>query len=834
MEEIVEKGAIPPPSTKPVKEPSVQQKKLSCKFRKSCYETGVIPPIDSGLVAFFTKWWPSWEAEEEEVKEEKELGKPFDADEDLMTQKLLCKYRTSCYEERGIPLDEKQEEKRRALFAAKPVPKQPGKKKTLKEIAAIALKKVAEAEEKATKRPVVKVVEKRLNAAEEKRNEKLNCKYRKSCYETGEKPVIEDAWKLPVIAFATESAETVSQEINYDELEELQKKVYCKYRKSCYETGVKPHIEPEIFIKTLADLTTIHEQVETRKLTLQEKCKYRKSCYETGIVPEINPKLEAVIQKEVSSVIPTNAQDLRMLCKYRKSCYAEVHESATVDTIKKIRKRRQIEKEVRRRKARRIKLHRRLRGELQLGSYRSRHRAAQQEAEERSDENVENVAKMINVKVASAPKKGRKSVKEEESKVEKVSSNQPKAKKAKQQQKAEEEATDEPDSSAIEDETPLAKKQRKAKKSKEQKEEEVKVEKKVEKKAEKKAEKKEEPKMEKKKEKSKAEKKKEEPKESEKQPQQKTKKESQKTKDAEEEETKDKIEEKEKQEIEKEAAEGCHEKKRFNKAAEAMKKMVEEMHRQQEDLKIREHCKYRKSCYETGQRPVIDQSFHHLLQKFSEHVDREMEQQDSSELPKSEAQKKLECKYRKSCYETGVLPEIKVQVVPTEEQPIVFKAGVSKQLQCKYRKSCYEEAGIIAPKPEVNETEDKRAKLEKKPSQSARPSGDTKRDGGKTEGGAKKQVKLDGAAAASKDAADGKGGDSAQCKPGQSCYSSAPPRAMNEDHAGSMARTGEQRYRESGWCNPYYYSCREILGLPPKERAPIGPNGKRLCRKKPL
>ncbi|KIH50721.1 hypothetical protein ANCDUO_19197, partial [Ancylostoma duodenale] len=346
MEEIVEEGVISAPKKeREFTELNEEEKKKFCKYRKSCYESGVKPVIDDDWFFYPSHWWP-FKKEEEEETVEKEEAKPYDEEEDLMLQKLQCKYRVSCYKERGIPLTEKEKEETKMVLASKKKV-QPGKKLTLKELAAKTLLELEEAAERAAKRPILKVIETKLSKKEEELNEKLNCKYRKSCYETGQKPVIEDAWKLPIPIkiFSTESADTVSKQINYSELEELEKKLYCKYRKSCYETGVKPEIEPEIFIRTIADLTTIHEQVETRKLTLQEKCKYRKSCYETGIVPEINPKLEAVIQKEVSSVIPTNVQDLKMLCKYRKSCYAEVHDSATVDTIKFIRKRRQIEKE---------------------------------------------------------------------------------------------------------------------------------------------------------------------------------------------------------------------------------------------------------------------------------------------------------------------------------------------------------------------------------------------------------------------------------------------------------------------------------------------------------
>ncbi|VDM69915.1 unnamed protein product, partial [Strongylus vulgaris] len=299
MEEIVVESQKEPkePQFAALKE---KEKKKICKYRKSCYETGVKPVIDDDWFFYPSHWWPSKEQAAEET--EGEEAQIEEGEEDLLEKKFRCKYRLSCYHEKGIPLTEREAEKERRTILASKQKVQPGKKKTLKEIAAQTLQDVQEAAEKAARRPAIKVVETKLTATQEKLNEKLNCKYRKSCYETGQKPVIEEGWKLPIPIhiFTTESAETVSKQINYSELKDLEKKVFCKYRKSCYETGVKPEIEPEIFIQTLIDLTTLHEQVETRKLTLQEKCKYRKSCYETGIIPEINPKLEAVIQKEVS------------------------------------------------------------------------------------------------------------------------------------------------------------------------------------------------------------------------------------------------------------------------------------------------------------------------------------------------------------------------------------------------------------------------------------------------------------------------------------------------------------------------------------------------------
>ncbi|RCN39134.1 hypothetical protein ANCCAN_14931 [Ancylostoma caninum] len=841
MEEIAEEGVISAPKKeREFTELREGEKKKFCKYRKSCYESGVKPVIDDDWIFYPSHWWP-FKKEAEEETAEKEEAKPYDEEEDLMLQKLQCKYRMSCYKERGIPLIEKQKEETKMVLASKKKV-QPGKKLTLKELAAKTLLELEEAAERAAKRPILKVIETKLSKKEEELNEKLNCKYRKSCYETGQKPVIEDTWKLPIPIkiFSTESADTVSKQINYSELEELEKKLYCKYRKSCYETGVKPEIEPEIFIRTFADLTTIHEQVETRKLTLQEKCKYRKSCYETGIVPEINPKLEAVIQKEVSSVIPTNVQDLKMLCKYRKSCYAEVHDSATVDTIKFIRKRRQIEKEVKRRKARRAKLHRRLRGEMQLGHWRARSSKRAAAAQKAAESEEESAVKVPQVPpVAKSPKLTSEKIEEEEIAKKETAAEPKKAKtrKTKPPQKdVTPEAEQEVEQIAVEplEEEPQLKKQRKAKKTKV--EEQKDVQKPAAKKAATPLKTAAEPKEEKKpkqptkpkepsKPKETAKPKEEAPPKQELKPEltkqpRKKKEAAEPPKEAEKKVTEKEGEQKEEEEPKKE--------KRFEKAKKAMKKMVEDMHHQRDIQEKKEYCKYRKSCYATGKKPKIAQSsVSSIVSTLGEQLEKAIEEFEEEaavlEEARSEADRKLHCKYRKSCYETGVLPEI---VAPHKlvGQGIAFKAGLSKQLQCKYRKSCYRERGITAAKDEVADTEEKR-----RPTDHADELKDIKKDNA-TAAKAAKEVRT--AAELRKPVPAGTTGE--ECKAGKACYTSAEPKAMKEDHAGSMARIGLERFRKNGKCSPYYYSCREVLGLPPKEKAPIGPNGKRLCRKKKL
>ncbi|VDM52054.1 unnamed protein product [Angiostrongylus costaricensis] len=721
MEDIVEQGGINTASP-PIEEQNKVNKKQACKYRKSCYETGIKPVVDDNSIFNFRHWWPEKNGGDKDKEDEVKL---YNENENLPLLKLRCKYRRSCYQEHGIPFKDKfEEERKKPVLAYKTVPLQHGKKKTLKEIAAEALKKVEESIEKAAKRPLVKIVEKQMTAMEEKLSEKLHCKYRKSCYETGEIPHIEENWSLPlpIKIFSTESVDSENNQINFDELEQLEKKLYCKYRKSCYETGVKPDVEPEIFINTLKDLTTIYQQVETRKPSLQEKCKYRKSCYETGIVPDINPKLEAVISKEVSSVIPTNTQDLRLLCKYRKSCYAEVHSSATVETIKLLRKRRQIEKELRRRKAARMKPHRKLRGEVQLGHHRKA--VGKKTLDESIDDVKERNVKPLKISDKRKARKQEEGEQEEDVEIKErpdSESKKGKVKKSKPQIKQ----SDQPLATKSKEASPV-KKERKGKKVKLEKEASTAT-----------------PTMGSKEETDVTDFSKKEAKPAIPSP------------------LKTELHVPEEQDTERESIGDDKKGKRFGKAVQTMSKLIEEMQQQQEQQKRKEFCKYRKSCYETGKRPEIKQSFYNLLEMFKDHVDRETD--EAHVKPKTETEKKLDCKYRKTCYRTGEYPG-------THE----VKSGEVKSIH-----------------------------LDTKASHSI-----------KAEEGFKY---------------DAKSNDSARISPKE-------PRFHTEQQtqSDSVNMIGLERYKRSGKCSPYYYSCREILGLPPKERAPIGPNGRRLCRKKPL
>uniref|UniRef100_A0A915MA70 Uncharacterized protein n=1 Tax=Meloidogyne javanica TaxID=6303 RepID=A0A915MA70_MELJA len=152
----------------------------------------------------------------------------------------------------------------------------------------------------------------------------------------------------------------------------------------------------------------------------------------------------------------------------------------------------------------------------------------------------------------------------------------------------------------------------------------------------------------------------------------------------------------------------------------------------------------------------------------------------------AELERKNRCKYRRSCYLSGKLPEIKQSEIlqwlgsfgnlkgwwgvgMEGKQKIDKDEGKQTKLEykniklaCKYRKSCYE--GI------ENNRETKII-------------------------GVKKETIL-------------------------AIKSPPPPPTIN------WTTINPEK------CNKWRISCRQVLGLPIKEKAPIGPNGKRLCRKK--
>ncbi|MCP9259337.1 hypothetical protein DINM_002289 [Dirofilaria immitis] len=202
-------------------------------------------------------------------------------------------------------------------------------------------------------------------------------------------------------------------------------------------------------------------------------------------------------------------------------------------------------------------------------------------------------------------------------------------------------------------------------------------------------------------------------------------------------------------------------------------------------LAIKLLCKYRKSCYKNGKVPLTKVS--KKAQNFQE---------------KKEDHKPLEirCKYRKSCYKTGILPSYlnhTVYVVATS-----IKQYEDPQLKCKHRKSCYEnmeldiqldKEGVVKP-PYQTEPVIKYKEKEQKDEVLEEVTNE------KVDELARRKLK------------------------------SLNLRLKNRKKRQLSIK--DFRRANGAICNIYYISCRKQAGLPILVRAPIGPNGRRLCRKK--
>lgn len=928
--------------------------RLHCKYRKSCYETGkrgLIEPYDISFDHLFHFWRaPSSQQHHLPKTEDADQdGVPDSEDDDvnLADRKLVCKYRTACYKEHNIPLSDKQQERERSFMSAKLQAPQ-GKKRTLKDIAQKVVSGVKEREEEVKTRPLSKslIVEKKLQEIENQLQKKLDCKYRRSCYETGKLPEIEESsFSIPFLYSESENKDDDDEEKKpFEEMGDLERKHHCKYRKSCYGTGKKPEIDSELAIESFRDILDMPDVVETRKLTLQERCKYRKSCYKTGILPDLSQDdehIEKVINKEVSSVVPSTVQDLKTLCKYRKSCYQEISESSSADIVQTIRKRRLIEKEVRKRRTRRHRrLHKRrammTRYGMTTGS------VSKYDKVEKTQKELQDIADAReNRKDAPAPKSvkihGKKKVVEDtyEPKMDETTISQKQeldehdketeiesGKSKENAEEPEDDVTSEPESEVV----------KKAKRSL----------KKVKK--------------------SEVEKNEDEEPESAPEPVKKTKKNSKKVKEAELE--KDHIptpvpvpvksdNKRSKKEKEKELQNDddneqiSEETSKVEKvASETSKKSVvdeddddddgnefDNKHDPKRDHRL--HCKYRKTCYESGKRGLIepyDFSVWHLIhfwaappsqqhhnygkqkdsdgdgvpdvvdkdaatadrklsckyrpscyeeygipigEKFlereqkrtvkSDNNDDDDDDEDERKIDLNTGDRRLECKYRRSCYDSGVLPTIQQwSDAPTLSETIEISPKNMKFQKCKYRKSCYEAEGITDKDNDVeNKEELKKSHIQEtiKPVETQKDRHHHQAKHGKKkhqepkesdeDDDEEKEDRKDQKEKQKKNKEEKKEEDKVQkqsdketleqevkgislsvaekswCKYRKSCYSSVEPKAAKQDHSGSMAR----RARSGQKCHIYYLSCREAMGLPPKEKAPMGPNGKRLCRK---
>ncbi|KAI1725354.1 hypothetical protein DdX_02010 [Ditylenchus destructor] len=315
--------------------------KAICKYRKSCYDD-TINGLESGKgMSYEPELIDSPEIDENLPSQEKSESYENESDEEISEdqQRLRCKYRTSCYEQRWPNLLSTKGVKHKgaaSILTSKasssvPPPSTFRKPTSVKEIAAETLKKLEERERHTNEKALPKFSprEKYLLDAKERLKQKNACKYRKSCYETGVLPSIEAGPLASLFTFQKNQTDSEKVERkasnhnpspNFEEMSVSEQKQYCKYRKSCYESGMRPEIPDKGHIDEIIRSTAPRED---QKLEL--RCKYRKSCYETGVLSPLNPPTpkqnEKTIGKAGNAPLPTTIGELKLMCKYRKSCY---------------------------------------------------------------------------------------------------------------------------------------------------------------------------------------------------------------------------------------------------------------------------------------------------------------------------------------------------------------------------------------------------------------------------------------------------------------------------------------------------------------------------------
>lgn len=953
----------------------LSKRKLLCKYRKSCYSTGVIPETwDIYNILPFSPSFLKTQRRSEKMStiDLANIIEESDAQEEVKESEiqLLCRYRKSCYKEVGAEIERRDANIRvvRVLSAKKPIiALPPNRKKTIAEIAKIALKKIEEQEKLAAQRPIPAkvIVDKKLNQIEEEMKKRLACHYRKSCYETGNPPEISREFVnafSKIYHFMLRSLKMPSKldliDKTFKELEEDQKKLYCKYRKSCYATGEKPVIQKQ-HIFTYVHLVQKHEQL----VPLELRCKYRKSCYETGMLPNLTKQIEEKKEEKVPVAKIETIYDLKLNCKYRKSCYREKAQESANDTrtvaehemyeeivaqIEHNEKERQREKEAVTTPA--------------VSTAPSPKPVIEQATDEEAKPKKKRLSKKKETTEGGKKKKEKQVSKiktlEEGTTVTTEEAQQLKRKKIKtmhteMKRNALKATKKEGPVLAEQDGLYLAEEQFEKKFKKAKKATLVDIEgksKKVKSKARKEEESEEKP--------------------------QKIRKTgtgipakqelekrakddstakmlipslSRKSKIVKEKNISDMksvgMTEKEKNETGKKlkVQQMLATKVLPSMQVERLRPVLvniterEEMHPRKVNIadenltpaQIKLICKYRKSCYEKGELPIIlqAQTIMHLVEKDKEHKPLQLrckyrkscyetgilptnlhEQQSSQVIVKrTYRSKQLRCKYRKSCYETGEVPHIEKSMIGFsmiknllkmyEEEKEYVKREMTleeKKLRCKYRKSCYE-SGILPPI--LNQTvetiastikdqyaspqlkckyriscyanlqldialDKQRKKEERKPKEGITESRipvdgkvkeketkKEKRDSGKEEeirGKVRRKKERPG----KQDEADleymqiqlletGKrkltNPQKLKCKYRLSCYDGKPLHVIIKEEKIEKERAvniKDFRRANGAICSIYYISCRKMAGLPVKERAPIGPNGRRLCRKK--
>uniref|UniRef100_A0A1I7VK21 YqaJ domain-containing protein n=1 Tax=Loa loa TaxID=7209 RepID=A0A1I7VK21_LOALO len=902
----------------------IGRRKLLCKYRKSCYNTGIIPNtwnIHNILPRFMDSHAQENSSEKKSMTEMQIKNENEEKEEISEAElKLLCRYRKSCYEEVGAEI-EKSTLKVQAgpIFSRESTILPATKQKSTKEIARMALAKAEEKEKIATLLSISTkaITEKNMNEIVEEMKKRLVCKYRKSCYDSGVLPEIDTSFDnlfQKIYYFVRgRNHEASTQEIIHKEFTDFnddEKRVYCKYRKSCYNTGQKPVINHGEIFKYI-HIVKKYEEV----IPLEIRCKYRKSCYDTGILPDLKKK---VAKEESPSAVPVQTvislYHLKTFCKYRKSCYkqkAEEQQNFNVGLFDEAETLGNDEAERKEQKEKKIKkVIKSFQKESASKSEKTKEISTSKKMERTlgtKPTQVTDNKKLIKTSKVSVPELEGKRMATiiENIKFEKTV-HKPKKKKIKgpaeeipirQAKKVQKTVW-----STINMKQPITEKGipervefKKEKLKAEKVEKEIRIK---------------EEKIIKGKEISIAE-----------------------EKDFEKEPTTTEIPPpspvKEVQSVFLQAEnitppakvniydenlspldikllckyrKSCYESGKLPPAQSA--KTVQDFEDPRQ-LEIR--CKYRKSCYETGKLPQnLHENFKetHLIKKKEENIPKKYN-------PKGHIPLTLRCKYRKSCYKTGKLPSIKTSIFgfPTIQILNECKASIGEEqnreqlkLRCKYRKSCYEsgilplhlnntayvvttsikqyenlhlkckyrkscfenmkldiqldkvrkkvelkkvQEGIVKAPNQTEMVVRNKEKEQKKEIQDEVMNGKSKRTHKKKSKELKYEVKeqqymqIEPLDSRSRQEATKlqllNSSQKLKCKYRLKCYNSVPLHHVTEGKGIEKQRQlniKDFRRANGAICNIYYISCRKQAGLPIIGRAPIGPNGRRLCRKK--
>ncbi|KAI6235446.1 hypothetical protein M3Y95_00052500 [Aphelenchoides besseyi] len=760
--------------------------KLACKYRKSCL-TGLPVSTPPPKTEAITSSHPTKVDDDYEHFDEQHV-------------KLLCKFREHCYAKYGIQSSKKYSNENQ----------DPTKKEPVKIVAKMETEDTKSTEKKET------------NAQNTGR---LSCKYRKSCYTSGKldlEAIQQAKYSAPISA----QQSTTKEPIDVKSLEGDELKLFCKYKPSCYKTGVLPPLSVEPIISTQKLKSTESKPLDVKKLKEDELkllCKYKPSCYRTGILPPPSTA-EAVTssRKELKAtegkpldVKELKGDELKLLCKYKPSCYKTgVLPPLKVEPIiatKKLKATEDKPLDAKGPKGDELKLLCKYRkscletfgkkGSIDdetvptptievIGETEEESTTPTEESTTPTEESTTPTEESTTPTEESTTSTEESTVPTEESTIEPQIENQI-------GEVQEDDLQDEPE--IIEQPPTTIARESKTRRSKESKK--LKSTETI------------------------TDAKKRDPNryvnkfktigKYEKVP--KSLATDIDEKEDEQELETDESEMVEVEELEVEEVEDVEEPE-IEDVIPVPTETVKDLH--QEDELVVETLTDENVPIEEA--PVSTED----LQE-PEHQAEEPKQSsdivDSTINRRIDEKERLRCKYRVSCLQTGVLPDIEAE---RKRPPISLPKPIStsevkstlpsddNKLACRYRYSCYSQTSTFSDAPKkASKGVEKPVKITDKPKTLPKTEEEESDEQQST-----LPVKVN-LSEISKE-------DREKCKYRYKCYSNvviAPPKPQKKPTVAKVNRTN---------CKRFYLSCRETLGLPPKERAPIGPNGRRLCRKK--